>query len=189
MLSAAAAATESPAPRALSLACLEGPRASPRTVSRFLGPEAKRSNTAFDRLARKPDGQTRERSNTATVFDRLACERLAGRPRYLLTCTRLTAGSAFGPNRCCPRPSPAWWVRFDFGVGCVTRVGRVAGGRRVDADPRPATRDPGRNQRPATRDPERPSGPARTCPVRPGHTRPDPDIFQNRDFIFLLQYK
>ena len=51
----------------------------------------------------------------------------------------------------------------------LSRVGRVAGGRRVDADPRPATRSHGEkiifteNQRPATRDPERrgPPDPAR----------------------------
>ena len=47
----------------------------------------------------------------------------------------------------------------------LSRVGRVAGGRRVDADPRPATRNHCDNQRPATRDPERrgPPGPARVA--------------------------
>ena len=56
------------------------------------------------------------------------------------------------------------------------------------ADPRPATRDPGRNQRPATRDPERPGppGPSRTYPVLPGHTRPGPDICQDQDFKIIF---
>ena len=65
----------------------------------------------------------------------------------------------------------------------ATHKGRVDRSRGV-ADPRPATRDPRRNQRPATRDPERPGppGPARTYPARPGHTRPGPDICQDRDF-------
>ena len=66
----------------------------------------------------------------------------------------------------------------------------LAGSRGV-ADPRPATRDPGRNQRPANRDPERPGppGPARTYPVRPGHTRPGPDICQDRDFKIIFDCK
>ena len=48
------------------------------------------------------------------------------------------------------------------------RVGSVAAGR----DPRPATRDPGRNQRPEPPEPPEPPGPAWTfveCPVQPGH--------------------
>ena len=42
----------------------------------------------------------------------------------------------------------------------------LAGSRGV-ADPRPATRDPGRNQRPATRDPERPGPPGPTQVTAP----------------------
>ena len=57
----------------------------------------------------------------------------------------------------------------------------LAGSRGV-ADPRPATRDPGRNKRPATLDPERPGR-----PDRPGHfsnARPGPGICQYKDFKF-----
>ena len=74
-----------------------------------------------------------------------------------------------------------WASRPGRRAGGLTRLGKWGGrgrgtglaGSRGVADPRPATRDPGRNQRPSTRDPERPGTPcpARTYPVRPGHTR------------------
>ena len=56
----------------------------------------------------------------------------------------------------------------------------LAGSRGV-ADPRPAARDPGRNQRPATRDPYRsgPTGPA-------GHARSGPDMSgPARTFVWI----
>ena len=82
----------------------------------------------------------------------------------------------------------ALWAPFAGFRGVRGRWSPGLAGSRGVADPRPATRDPGRNQRPATRDPERPGppGPARTYPARPGHTRPGPDICQDRDFKIIL---
>ena len=66
--------------------------------------------------------------------------------------------------------------------GPAPSVGRVAGGRRsAPRDPRPRAKSATRDPRPRA---TRPPGPARIYPVRPGHTRPDPDICQDWNFIF-----
>ena len=58
--------------------------------------------------------------------------------------------------------------RTGFGRAARFPAGFKLAGTRGVADPRPATRDPGRNQRPATRDTERPRPRGPTPPDIPG---------------------